>query len=116
MLAHKALDALVTAPETVIVDQILPNCFGVAATPEGFFDGVAEGLAGAVSGWLSGHRVGGHSNGRFCRLLAGTAWFFQWNPGVAVNPGLAFNSTQWLAEAAQCDYLALFVQDIAHEN
>ena len=73
--------------------------------------------------------VGGHlssGNGRFCRLLAGTAWFSQWNPGVAqvagrcvaVNPGIAFDSAQWPAEAAQRDYLVLlfFVQDIAHEN
>ena len=68
-LADKAFDALVSAGEAVVVDQVLVNGLGVAALAERELDEVEVGLAGAGGGAPAGHgnrpRVGGHPIGRF---------------------------------------------------
>ena len=53
-LANKAFDALVTGGEAVVVDQVLVNRLGVAALAEREFDEIAEGLAGAGGGAVTG--------------------------------------------------------------
>ena len=86
-LADESLDGLISAGEAVDIHQILPDCFGIAASGEAHFDGLLVGFAGADRKATIRFRfcfrrgpadrffanLGGHLGftGRFCRRGVG---------------------------------------------
>jgi hypothetical protein len=81
---HEAPHTGVPGWEPVLVDEVLPDRHGIAAAPEGEFDQLAVGLAGARPRGPGGSaaamaaarratqrphaKVGGHLTGRFCQV------------------------------------------------
>lgn len=80
-LPNEALDAGITPRKTVAVHQILPDGHRVATLGQTGFDDLPVGLTSArrraAARWLRrffGLRVGGHLNGRFCRIPSPATW------------------------------------------
>ena len=68
LLGHKNSSIRWAAGEAMIVHQVLPDRFGVAASIQRLFDEFSIGFAGAGGGGLlrrAGSRVGDHLVGRF---------------------------------------------------